>query len=248
MLELKNKQLLTDKDLIIVNSDSIINLYSDIDTIIFGIFTLTDGSTKTIQFLNNTPNKKARLTIAENELTLLSNVTFKLHLVSNTGTYTTNSIQIYFDVDKLKLDVKRRSTKELLEVSKELKLLEKKIDTIINNNRLLEINIVNLDYIKPGMIPVALDDKGNFSAQYPFLDVITNINGQTAVDGVVNIDASMIKYTQDIMLDAYIKQLAETVKAVTEFSKTISQTLMSTVDSLKDLRIKVETHLDNGSI
>ena len=248
MLKLKNNILSFEKEIIISDADTIIELDSDIDTLIFGVFTLADKSIKAIQFSNFNKTKKARLLLAEKELLLLNNVTFALHLVSDTGTFITNSLQVTFDLNKIKIQISRKTSVELLETLKSLKLLEKKIDSIVANNRLLNINVTNLDYIQPGMIPVAIDNKGNFVAQFPFNNIITNVNGQTAVDGVVNIDASMIKYNQDVMLDIYIKQLAESVKAVSEFAKTISQTLFSTVESLQELRLKVETHLDNGLI
>lgn len=248
MLKFKNKILSSEKDFIISDSDAIIKIDSDIDCILFGILTLSDKSIKTIQFNKCNDGIKARLLLTESDLPLLNGVTFSLHLTSNTGTFESNSIPVIFDVAKIKLTIKRKTSTELLDTLKELKLLEDKINSIVANHRLLKVNITNLDYIQPGMIPVAVDNKGNFTAQYPFANIITNVNGQTAVDGVVNIDASMIKYNQEIMLDAYIKQLAESLKAVTEFAKTISQTLFSTVESLQELRIKVETHLDNGLI
>jgi len=248
MLKFKNKILTSDKEFIISDSDAIIKIDSDIDCIMFGVFTLSDKSTKTIQFSKCNDGTKARLLLSELDLPLINSVTFALHLTSDTGTFISNSISVLFDIAKIKLNVTRKSSVELLETLKALKLLEDKINSIVANHRLLGVNITNSDYIKPGMIPVAVDDKGNFIAQYPFANIITNVNGQTAVDGVVNVDASMIKYNQEIMLDAYIKQLAESVKAVSDFATTISQTLRSTVESLQELRLKVETHLDNGLI
>ena len=248
MLKFKNKILSSDKEFIISDSDVIIKIESDIDCTMFGVFTLSDKSIKTIQFSKCNDGTKDILLLSELDLPLIDNVTFALHLTSDTGTFTSNSISVLFDISKIKLNITRKTSVEMLETLKALNLLENKINSIVANHRLLGINISNLEYIKPGMIPVAIDDKGNFIAQYPFANVITNVNGQAAVDGVVNIDASMIKYTQEIMLDAYIKQLAESVKAVSEFATTISQTLRSTVESLQELRLKVETHLDNGLI
>jgi hypothetical protein len=58
----------------------------------------------------------------------------------------------------------------------------------------------------------------------------------------------VIKYNQDMMLDAYIKQLAEVIKTINERVSTVSQTLASTIETLQDVRLKLETHLDNGNI
>lgn len=248
MLKLKNSVLSTDKNFIISEQDTIIELNSDIDTLIFGVFTLSNKTKKTIQFIQYNDSKKARLLLAEEDLPLLNKATFSLHLVSDTGTFITNSIPVLFDTDSLKLNITRKASTDLLEALKALKLLEAKVNSIVTNHRLVGVNITNTDYIQPGMIPVAIDNKGNFIAQYPFANIVTNVNGQVAVDGVVNIDASMIKYNQEIMLDYYIKQLAESIKAVSDYAKTISQTLFSTIESLQDLRLKVETHLDNGLI
>ena len=248
MLTLKNNLLSTDNNVIITSQDTVLELESDIDAILFGVFTLADKSLKNIQFIQTNKNKKARLLLSELDLHLLNNVSFAIHSVSDTGTLISNSIPVIFDVNTIKLHITRKTSIEILDTIKALQLLESKINSIVANNRLLNINIANLDYIQPGMVPVAIDNKGNFVAQYPFANIITNVNGQTAVDGVVYIDASMIKYNQDTMLDSYIKQLAESIKALSDFATTISQTLFSTVQSLQELRLKVETHLDNGLI
>lgn len=248
MLILKNNMLYADTNLFIQNPDTILELTSDIDALLFGVLTLADGSVKTLQFVKSNKNMKARLLLSEIDLPLLNNVTIAIHAVSDTGTFTSNPIKIIFDINNLELTISRKTSIELLNTIKELKLLEDKINAIVANNRLLNINISNMDYIQPGMIPVAVDNKGNFVAQYPFANIVTKVNGQTAVDGVVSIDASMIQYNKEAMLDSYIKQLAESVKSVSEFVTTVSQTLMSTIESLQDLKLKVETHLDNGLI
>ena len=248
MLTLKNNSLYTDTNLIINNPDTILELTSDIDTLLFGVLTLSDGSIKTLQFINSDKIKKTRLFLTEADLPLLHKVNLTIHSVSDTGTSISNQIPVVFDINNISLNVSKNTSQELLTTLKELKLLENKINSIVANNRLLNINISNMDYIQPGMIPVAVDNKGNFVAQYPFANIVTKVNGQTAVDGVVSIDASMIQYNKEAMLDSYIKQLAESVKSVSEFVTTVSQTLMSTIESLQDLKLKVETHLDNGLI
>ena len=248
MLKLQNNSLIANENYTISSSDTIIELDTTLSATIFGIFTLTDNSIKIVSFSKIGNYYKTRLLITEEELNILSNVSLQLQLVSETGEYNTNSINVYFDIPKIKLDIKRKSSQDFLALTKEVKSMETKLNSIISKNRMINIDIANLDNIKPGMIPVAIDDKGHFLAQYPFKDVIINVNGQTAVNGVVNVDASMIKYNKDIMLDAYIKQLAETVKALSEYVNTVNQTLFTTVESVKNLRIKLETHLDNGSL
>jgi hypothetical protein len=247
MLILKNENLSLDKDLIITDADTIIELNSDIDAIVFGLITLKDV-TKSLQFVKVGNFYKGRLILTEEDLNNLQPTSLKLVLVSDIGTKHTNSVPITFNIDSINLSVKIKTSKDLIELTKTVKLLESKLNSVLSSHRLLDIKITNSDYIKPGMIPVAIDDKGNFVAQYPFADIITEVNGHTAIDGVVNIGADVIKYNQDMMLDAYIKQLAEVIKTINERVSTVSQTLASTIETLQDVRLKLETHLDNGNI
>lgn len=247
MLTFKNN-ILTSKQFTIDKADFILELKPDIlDCEYFGIITLSNKTTKTIQFIKFDSIFKARLIIAEEELSLLNDSTFKLLSVSSTFSKESNSIKLVFNIDKIKLFVKQSVSKEVSELKKALLQLESRLEALSLGKLIPSVNISNKDYIKPGMTLVALDN-GNFMAAYPFADIVKKINGQHAVDGVVEIDSSMIKYTVERTIEQQLKSLGEVIKVQNDTIKTLAGEILSLSERVSKISIKLETHLDNGII
>ena len=247
MLTFKNNLLTSDK-FYIDTPDSIIELHADVtDCNYFGILTLTNGVTKTIQFVKFNTFFKARLSLYEEDLNFLQGATLKLLSVSSTFSKESNCIKPEFNINKIKITIKQNASKELSELKKEVLQLQNKLEALSLGKLVPAVNIANKDYIKPGMILVAIDD-GNFMAAYPFADIVTNVNGQTAVDGVVELDASMIKYTVERSIAQQLKVMGEAISAQNNLIVTISGELASLSQRVADLTIKLATHLDNGII
>jgi hypothetical protein len=247
MLLFKNN-FLTSKPFTIDNSDFIIELYPDIiDCEYFGILTLSNKTTKTIQFIKFSTVFKARLSLSEEELPLLNNVSFKLLSVSSSFSKESNTIKLDLDINKIKLTIKQSVSKELLEFKKSLAQLQSRIDALSLGKLVPSVNITNKDYIKPGMILVAVDN-GNFMAAYPFADVIKEVNGEHAVDGVVKIDASMIQYNIERSVEQQLKLIGEAVLNQNDTIKTLAGEIITLSQRVADISIKLETHLDNGII
>ena len=97
------------------------------------------------------------------------------------------------------------------------------------------------------MVLIAIDE-GNFMAAYPFADVITKINGEQAVDGVVEITASMIKYNTERTIVEQFKVIAEAIQAENNALKTLTEQVNSISKRVADLGIKLATHLDSGIV
>lgn len=247
MLQFK-KNILTSKTFTIEEPDTIIQLNTDVlDCNYFGVITLNNKTTKTIQFIKVKSLFKARLSLAEEELPYLLGATLRLLSVSSSFSKESNPVQLNFDIDKIKLTIKQSVSKDLLEFKKDLVQVQSKLEALSLGKLVPNVNIINKNHIKPGMILVAIDN-GNFMAAYPFADIITKVNGQVAVDGVVEIDASMIKYNTERTIEEQIKVVAEAIKVQNNTLKAISAEINSLSKKLAELTVKVETHLDNGII
>lgn len=247
MLQFK-KNILTSKTFTIEEPDTIIQLNTDVlDCNYFGVITLNNKTTKTIQFIKVKSLFKARLSLAEEELPYLLGATLRLLSVSSSFSKESNPVQLNFDIDKIKLTIKQNVSKDLLEFKKDLVQVQSKLEALSLGKLVPNVNIINKDHIKPGMILVAIDN-GNFMAAYPFADIITKVNGQVAVDGVVEIDASMIKYNTERTIEEQTKVIAEAIKVQNNTLKAISAEINSLSKKLAELTVKVETHLDNGII
>ena len=245
MLTLKNNLLSTDR-LYIDSHDSIIELCPDIiDCVYFGVLTLSNNITKTLQFIKINNFFKARLNLYQEELNYLHGSTLKIVSVSSSFTRESNIVRPDFDIEKIKLTIKQSSSQEMSETLKELLILKEKVNALSLGKIVPTVNIANKDYIKPGMTLIAIDE-GNFIAAYPFADVIKIVNGQQAVDGVVEIDASMIKYTKERTVEQYLQAIATAVSSQNETLNTLSQEIKSISQRVADLSIKLATHLDNG--
>lgn len=247
MLQLKNNKL-SSSEFIIEEPNSILQLDTDVlDCNYFGLITFSNQVIKTIQFVKTNDSFKARLSLTEEDLPYLTGVSLKLLSVSSSFSKESNQIPIIFDINKIKLSIKQKVSKDLVEFKKELNQLQERLNTLSLGKLVPNVNIANKNYIQPGMILVAIDN-GNFMAAYPFADVITKVNGQQAVDGVVEIDASMIQYNKERTIEEQLEVIGTAIAAQNTALKTISSEVNSIKQKLADLTVKVETHLDNGII
>lgn len=248
MLTLKENKLTIQKDILIDSHDYTLILNADkTNCNYFGLITLSDKSIKTIQFTRIDTCLKARLVLSKEDLPLLDNSTFKLISASANLTQESNSIPISFDKDKINLTIKHQTSKEISELKRSVVALQDKIDALVLGKPITNVNIANKDYIQPGMTLIAIDNQ-TFIAAYPFVDIVKQVNGQTAVDGVVEIDASMIKYNTERTIEEQIKVIGKAIQTQNQTLKTISSELNVLSKKLADLTVKVETHLDNGII
>lgn len=228
--------------------DYIFELKPDIiDCKYFGIITFPNNIVKTIQFVEFPNVFRARLHLTKEDLQNVHGATFKLLSVSASFSKESNQIPLVFDTNKIELLIKQETSKNILELNKKVADLESRIEALSLGKVVPNINITNKDYIKPGMVLVAIDE-GNFTAAYPFADIITEVNGQHAVDGVVQIEASMIKYNTERTIVDQFYYIAKAIQSQSEAVKTLANELSSIQKKLAELSIKVETHLDSGIV
>ena len=91
-------------------------------------------------------------------------------------------------------------------------------------------------------------DNGNFMAAYPFADIVTKVNGQQAVDGVVEIDASMIKYNTERTIKDQLIVISKAIKAQNDTIKTLAGQIDSLNTKVATLSVQLATHLDSGIV
>lgn len=247
MLTLNNNTLHTE-GFIISTHDFTFTLKADIDCQYFGILTLTNNTTKVIQFVKFPSLYKARLLIATEDLDYLKGSTLKILSTQNTFSKESNHINLEFDIDKIKLTIKQSISKDILALTKIVNQLNQRVDSITLGKLIPNVNIVNKDFIKEGMVLVALDDKGNFTAAYPFANVITEVNEQKAVDGVVIIDASMIKYSDERTIKQQLQIVTEALSKSLQVNKALSEELTNVKKDLGALTMAVNKHLDSGIV
>lgn len=247
MLHYKNN-ILSAEAFEIDSPDFILTLQTDTpECIYFGALTLTNKIIKTIQFVKFNNLFKARLSLVEEDLQYLSGSTFKLILSSSSFTKDSNLISFNFNVNKIKLTIKQEVSKDVLELKQSLSTLQTRIDTLSLGKLVPNVSITNKDFIQPGMTLVAVD-KGNFTAAYPFADIIKIVNGQQAIDGVVEIDASMIKYNKERTIEEQFEAITNAIKSINSTLKTVIEEHKVLSEKVADLSIKLETHLDSGVI
>lgn len=237
---------LTSSDNTVRSADSIIKLTTDIEATYLGIILLSDESKKVIQFVNNGGEYIGRLVISEDELKYLAGSRIYLNVSDTNFIKTTNLIKLSFDVSSIKTDIKVKVSDEYKKLLERINQLENKINYPASKF-LDNINIINKDVIQAGMIPVAVDGK-TFVAMFPFSNHITKVNGQSAADGAVIIDSSMIKYKTGKSVEETLQDLIDAVVAVNAVAKTISDEQKNLRTLINDLDIRLTRHINDGII
>jgi len=245
------KQHLTSDD-IISSSDYVISLTTDIDAIILGVLEFTNGSKKVIQFVKTNTESltyKGRLIICPEDLEFLESSIFYLYLINGELSQKTNMLKLVFDKEKIKLDIKREISDQYKAVLTSVKKLEEKLSALTTGKVLQSLPIKNKDIIKPGMIPVAIDDKGNFVAMYPFANLISSINGHQGIDGAIKLDASMIEYKENgDSIKEVIEKQTEAIQTIKHLIDEIAKNQKEIRQQLNEVDMKIESHINNGII
>ena len=232
----------------IKKSDSIIELTADVDCSYIGVFNFNDGSNKVITFDKIENVYQGRMIIRPEEIPLLKTAMFHIVMIDGPLNESSNVIKINFAIEQIKKDIKKSLSNDIETIYTEIAKINKIISSLKDGKVLDNVNIVNKEYIKKGMIPVAVDDKGNFIACFPFANNINCVNGQRAVNGVVNIDASMIKYIREMSIAEAIKNNSEALLKQNDLLNTVIEAQKDMMKHINELDIKLETHINNGII
>lgn len=235
----------------VTSSDSLIKIETDVDAVLIGVLRFFDGTTKILEFVkekDETFKQIARLVIDTEDVKRLDSVTFCIESIDGSFRRTSNQIGVAFDTKLIGTDIKRHINNEYAELLKRIKQVEESIE--FGASKLLtNINITNKDLIKPGMIPVAIDSKGNFVAQYPFSNHVVSVNGITAANGAVIIDSSMIRYKKNgKSIEQTFDDHADAIASLKTLLTKVISNQKEIRQKLDELDIKLETHINSGII
>lgn len=241
----KNKMLTIEES--IITADSIIKLISDIDCEISALITLSDGSTKYLSFTKENTYYKARLTFTEEDMKYLNNVTICLILTSATEEKT-NTVPLNIDINKVKHSIKLSKSKDIQDIRSDLTKLTTLVNDIVSNKLVYKTNLsITQTNILPGMIPVAINNQGLCMFKYPFIDHITEINGQKTINNAIILTAKDIPIEQTDVATA-IKAHTDAIKELNNLMKTISSELKSTKNKVADIEKALLLHTDSSII
>ena len=247
---LKYKDNILTIDSTITSHDTILKLTSDVDCVIAGVLELSNKSYKTLNFIKENTYYKARLLITQEDLPYLNNATFAIVAIDSNTNKTSNKIPITFDVNKISKTVKVTSSNDIKEMQIKLSQLENTLNKIANNNftfKYTNVPTQGLDYIKPGMIPVSIDNKGNCMFQYPFTNIITEINGQKTVNSAIILTAKDIPIEQTDVESA-IKTQTTAIKELNNFITILSKELKSIKNKVAAVEKALLQHTDSSII
>jgi hypothetical protein len=234
----------------ITSHDTVLKLVSDIDCVIAGLIEFSNKSYKTLNFIKENDYYKARLIITQEDLPYLDGATFAVAAIDSNTSKASNKVPIKFDVAKIAKTIKVASSNDIKDMQIKLSQLETTIHKISNNNftfKYTNVPIEGFDYIKPGMIPVSIDNKGNCMFQYPFANIITEINGQKTVNSAIMLVAKDIPIEQT-NVEAAIKAHTEAIKELNNLMKTISSELKSTKNKLASVEQALLQHTDSSIV
>lgn len=247
MLIYKNNSLIIES--VINNADSIMKLTTDIDATYTGVLTLSNKTFKTISFIKDKDIYKARLLITEEDLPYLSSCTFHLCLANSSLFGSTNSEKILFDIPKVKQSIKLSKSQDIKDIKIELSKLTNTVNTILSG--IPTISTTNLDIIKenirPGMVPITIDETGRCIFQYPFIDHVTEINGQKTTNNAILLTAKDIPIEQTDVESA-IKAHTSAIKELNSYLKTLSSGLKQVTNKVATIEQQLLQHTDSSII
>ncbi len=247
MLNYKNNNLTIES--IIDTADFVLKLATDIEATYTGVLTLSNKTFKTISFIKDKNIYKARLLITEEDLPYLSSCTFHLCLANSALFGSTNSEKIVFDIPKVKQTIKMAKSQDIKDIKIELSKLTNTVNTILS--RIPTIATTNLDIskenIKPGMIPIAIDETGRCVFQYPFIDHVTEINGQKTTNSAILLTAKDIPIEQTDVESA-IKAHTSAIKELNSYLNTLSLGLKQVTNKVAQIEQQLLQHTDSSII
>ena len=234
----------------IEQADNILYLQTDTDTNYIGVLTLSNGVNKTFSFIKENKFYKARLLITEEDLPYINKCTCHLILLDGNTSKTSNTVNIQFNSNKVKKTIKLSTSNDVKDIKVTIAQLTKRLDDVIQKAPSFIVNSItpiNTNYVKPGMIPVAIDETGRCIFQHPFIDHITEINGQKTINNAILLTAKDIPIEQTDVATA-IKAHTDAIKELNNLMKTISSELKSTKNKVADIEKALLQHTDSSII
>ena len=248
MLTYKNK-VLSYNNTPIVSNDTTLILTSDIDVDILGVLKFKDSSYKTIPFIKDKGLYKGRLLLEDLNLNQLSDSQFYLTISSPQLSGSTNTINLNFNLLKIKQSIKVAATNDIRELQIDIQKIKGLVQKVVSNIPAIKVKDLKYDgeLIEPGMIPVAIDETGRCIFQYPFIDHVTEINGQKTLNNAILLTAKDIPIEQTDVESA-IKAHTEAIKELNSYLNTLSSSLKQVTNKVATIEQQLLQHTDSSII
>lgn len=246
MLTLKNNVLTMD-DIINTTPYNLI-MSADIDADFFALVITSDNISHIYPFSKSGAGYRANLIIDSTMVDKLSGAT--INIVKAIGDYSekSNTVNLNIDIAGIKKTVQADLNDKVFNLRLDIKSLEKKITDLTTGKVLKGLNISNLEYIQKGMVPVAIDNKGNFVAQYIFKDHVMSVNGIKPTDGEVVVSSNDVQYNDNKTVKEALDSSIETIVSIYELVNTLITNQKDIREKLDDLLIKFNQHINSGVV
>lgn len=246
MIEYKDSKLKLN-NLMIESSDTLLRLQSDIDCILVGVVHLNNGVTKTVPFTKTGVYHTARLVITEEDFQYFNSPKFSLVVIEGESYKQTDKADLPVNLAKIKLDLKIKISQELKDITIRLSQVSKTLNDLLQKGTINGINILGYEYVKPGMVPMVIDDKGTCIFQYPLANIISELNGLKTADGTLRLDAINIP-SGKTNVEARLNTMAQTIKALGNHIQTLGNTVKDLSGKVGELDMRIASHLDTSIV
>jgi uncharacterized protein YoxC len=246
MIEYKNSKLNLN-DLIIESADTLIRLQSDIECNLVGVVHLTNGVTKTLPFTKTGSYHLARLIITEEDYEHFSNPKFSLIVIDGNTHKQTCIENLNINLAKIKLDIKLKISKEIQDLTIKVNQVSKTLNDLLQKGTINGINILGYEYVKPGMVPIAIDDKGNCMFQYPLANIISELNGLKTADGTLRLEAKDIPSGRTDV-ETRLNTIVDSIKTMGSHIQNLADSVKELSGKIGELDIRLSSHLDTSIV
>ena len=140
------------------------------------------------------------------------------------------------------MSIQKVTGEEVLELSKRLSKLESELVSLSQKGILKNAPVINKEDIKPGMIPVATST-GEFTAAYPFADVVKEVNGIKAINERLLLTLKDIPFEENGKSTKEVVQLMlSVIRAQAEVIQDMLKTQSKVINDIEKLRLDYAEH------
>jgi hypothetical protein len=236
----------------IASTDNLLTIHTEQaqDSTIFGRVTLLPSKIEVVtQFTKRSSTiYVSRLRIDADLLQDVEAATINIELVSSTFSKKFPQQDLPVDKEKIKQSTTVAKHKEVQELKLKVMALDETLRGLTEGRALTKIALKNTDSIAPGMVPVAIDNQGNFIAAYPFNDMIKDVNGITPVSSSLKLTADDIPMEAGISIQEAWSSYIQTTTKILGYLSEIENQLSQVNKKLETLELNLTTHLNTGVI
>jgi hypothetical protein len=242
MLFYKIKEGLSSSVETIESPQVILKLLTEVKATFTAVIVLNNNSKLAYSFENEGEVYKCKFEVTKETIPFLNGARLYLHVVDSGLEKNSNEVLLNFNQDKIKMSIKKVVGEEVLDLTQRMSKLESELISLSKKGILKNAPVINKKDIKPGMIPVATAT-GEFTAAYPFADVVKEINGVKAINERLLLTLKDIPYEENGKSTKEIVHLLLTiVKAQAEVIQDILKTQSRVIEDLQKLRLDYAEH------